>query len=258
MVTLIQRIETLVTSIKERMEREKKAKELKKLVDDLYLINEEISRFIWASKFVLGVSGDPEFLSLFAKARSEYESLRETLVGLWGEKPEKIDILEPSEFLEPLKALRSAFGELEIEACEVLRNKLAVAKSRHTIAESFSIIPDIKIDLEVFEKAINFLNNSGYAVYDIAEFVKRDKTTLDHRLKVWKSIEKRIAVEEQKLDIRNLKGKKLSEKTLTFLKNFVENRGKASFESLSGSIVDELKSSFPELSRKLRVSILDQ
>ena len=258
MATLIQRIETLVTNIKERMEREKKAKELKQLVDDLYIINEELSKVIWTSKFALGVSGDQELLSLFEKVRGEYESLRGVLYDLWGEKPEKIDILEPSEFSEPLKALRSAFGKLETQALSVLSDKLRDAKSRYTIAKSFSIIPDIKIDLEVFENARNFLDNAGHTVYEIAEFVKRDKKLLGERLRVWKSIETRIAVEEKKLDIRNLKGKKLSGKTLTFLNDFVENMGEASFESLSGDIVNELKSNFPELSRKLRVSILDQ
>jgi len=61
--------------------------------------------------------------------------------------------------------------------------------------------------------------------------------------------------ESEKLDLRRIKGKVLSNDTLNFLLQFIENSGEAKFEALNGNIVSEIKKEFPELTKKLKVNL---
>lgn len=255
MPKILQRIESLVTGIDEKIERERKAHDLKKLIFDFSQLNKEMTRVAWANLFVMGLTGTPKLKSLFDNAKRNYENFEKKLVGLWGENPGKIDILEPSEFFESINALFKAFRELEAEILSVYKSKTSDAHKKCTLAKNFSIIPDMDIDLEVFERARNFLVNAGPTVWNIADFVNRNKEKLKERVQVWTSITKKIAVEEKKFDFQNIQGKKLSTETQNVLTEFVKNSGEAKFEDFSGIVVDELNSNFPELSKILRVSI---
>jgi hypothetical protein len=255
MATLLQRIENIASVVDERIERERKAKELKKMVEKFVLVNEELTNIVWACRFVLGISRDSELQSLFEKVRDNYEVLRGPLVALWGESPEKISILEPAEFYEPLEGIVKVCQEVETKVQEILREKMGQVRATYALAESLSIIPDIKINFQCFKEAINFLSDVGSSASSIAEFVGRDRKLCEREIRRWNSISAKLAGEQEKLDLQNVKGKKLLRKTLNFLNQFVKNNGEANFESLSGDIVDELKSKFPELSKKLKVSV---
>jgi len=255
MPKILQRIESLVTGIDEKIERERKAHDLKNLIFDFSRLNKEMTRIVWANLFVMGLTGTPKLKSLFENAKRNYENLEKKLVDLWGENPGKIDVLEPSEFFESINALFKAFNELEAEILSVYNSKKNDAHKKCALAKNFSIIPDMDINLEVFEKARNFLENAGPTVWNISDFVDRNKEKLREKIQMWTSITKKIAVEEKKFDFQNIQGKKLSTETQNILAEFVKNSGEAKFKDFSGVVVDELNANFPELSKILRVSI---
>jgi len=259
--TLLQRIKNLTADIDETTARERQTKELKRLIGCFLLVNEEMPGIILACQFVLEISGDAKLLSLFEKTRKKYETLRESLISLWSENPQKIDISQLTISYKSLNELMNASRELETEALETFHQKIEDVTAECSLANSFSIIPDIELDLKVFEDAKNFLSNAGRSVWEISEFcasahLESTKKGLKKRVKTWNSILRKLEIEKRKFNLQNM-GKKLSSQTISFLKDFVESRGVVSFESLSGGIVEELKSKFPELSRELRVTYRD-
>jgi len=255
MATFLQRVKSITSVIDERIERERKANELKKLCEKFVLVNEELTNIIWACRFVLGISEDSELQSLFNITRDRYESLRESLISLWGENPDKIDILEPTELYEPLDEIMRMCQQSEIKMNEILRQNMEKIKATHVLAESLSIIPDIRIDFQIFMEAKSFLSKAGSSAASVAEHVERDKKLCEKKIKEWHSLSAKLSKEQAKLDLQNVKGKKLTSETLSFLTQFVKNNGEADFESINGEVVDELKSKFPELCKKLRVSM---
>jgi len=244
-----------MSAIDEKIERERKTEELKKTVEQWILVNNKLGDVAWASRFMLGAYQTPELESLFKRVKEKYEDFKENLVELWGESPENLDISEPSELIEGLKEMLNTCQDMERKIQETLQMMKKEIKSKQELAESFSIIPDIRLNFQIFREASDFLSKLGPNVSDIAKFVGRNSETCAEKIKEWKALQKRISDESEKLDLRRLKGKTLSDDTLNFLLQFIKNNGEAKFEVLSGNIVNEIKKEFPELSKKLKVNL---
>jgi hypothetical protein len=255
MVDLLQRIGELISVIDERVERERKTKELGTLADKFVSVNEKLNDLAWACRFAIGISENDDLFSLFEEMKNKYKTFRKHLVGLWGEQPDKIDILEPTEFYEPLEDLLKHCRNLELQVQKVLRTTLESVESVYNLANTLSIIPDIEIDSHVFENAANFLREVGSDARDIAEFVKKDEKVCSQKIKEWKSIKLILKKEQEKLNLRTVHGKKLSDKTREFLSRFVEDNCEIDFEFVDSDIVNELKEKLPGLCKKLRVRI---
>jgi len=256
MASFLQRIEDIISAIDEKIERERKTEELKKAVEQWILVNNKLEDVAWASRFMLEVCRTSDLESLFEEVKEKYEDFKENLVELWGESPENLDIYEPSELIEGLKEILNVCQKMERKIQETLQMMKKEIKSKQELAESFSIIPDIKVDFRIFKEASNFLSKMGLNVSNIAYFVGRNSETCAEKIKQWKNLQKKISNESEKLDLRRVKGKALSNDTLNFLLQFIENNGEAEFEVLNGKIVNEIKKEFPELSKKLKVSLL--
>jgi hypothetical protein len=255
MVDLLQRIDELISVIDERMERERKTKELETLADKFVSVNEKLNDLSWACKFAMEISENDDLFSLFEGMKKKYKTFRKHLVDLWGEHPDKIDILEPEEFYEPIEDLLKYCRNLELQVQKVLRTKSEWVESVYNLANTLSIIPDIEIDSHVFENAVNFLREVGSDAHDIAEFVKRDEKVCSQKIKEWKSIKSMLKKEQEKLNLNAVHGKRLSNKTREFLGRFINDNCEIDFEFLDGDIVDELKEKLPGLCKKLRVRI---
>ncbi|MEM2111080.1 MAG: hypothetical protein QXX08_04285 [Candidatus Bathyarchaeia archaeon] len=255
METLVERVESLIEKIDQKAKVNEKTQQLRGLVGDFILVNKELSNVVLASHFVMTVSKDTSLNTAFNKLRSEYQDLRNALVDLWGEHPERIDTSEPAEFKEPLSQLLKDCQELETKMLNVLRRMQQETSSLCSLAKSFSIIPDIEINLKAFEDAKNFLENAGHDTNSIVQFLRESRDGYNERIKTWNSIAEIVEKQKKKLDLQNIKGGKLSKKTIDFLSRFINNRGEIDFDSLNPEVVDELKSKFPELSKKLRVII---
>jgi hypothetical protein len=162
--------------------------------------------------------------------------------------------LEPGEFSEPVKQLTELINKLESLALDAIRNKSKDAKTEFGLAESFSLIPDIGLDLKTFEDASNFLENAIYS--GIRSFLGDAGKEHNDRARTWRVIETKLAKERTKMDLQHMEGKKISPKTLNFIKKFMTEKA-VTFESLDGKTVEELKDKFPELSKKMKVSIIE-
>jgi len=254
-MAFIKQIEEIMSEIDEKIEREKKTRELSKLVNKFVLANEKLNDIILACQFVLEISKNNKLRSTFEKLKDDYENLRSSLIDLWGENPDKVEILEPLELYEPLDKIIATCNLLETEIQEILRQMRKEVKNAQELANSLSIIPDVNIDLQIFEKTNAFLLEVGLNTADIADFIERSKKVCIEKIKKWNSLLKKLKKEEKKLDFRSIKGKKISNETLAFLQKFIDNRGEVDFKDLNGKIVDELKMEFPQLCKKLKVSI---
>ena len=255
MRSLLQRIEDVISAIDEKIERERKTEELKKAVEQWILLNNKLEEVTWASRFMLEVYQIPELESLFKEVKEKYEDFKGTLIELWGENPEKLDISEPSELIEGLKEMLNVCQKMERKIQETLQKLKKEIQSKQELAESFSIIPDIELDLQVFREASNFLSKIGSNASDIANFVGKKNQICAEKIRQWKKMQRKLLKESEKLDLRRIKGKVLSNDTLNFLLQFIENSGEAKFEALNGNIVSEIKKEFPELTKKLKVNL---
>jgi len=255
MASFLQRIEDIISAIDEKIERERKTEELKKAVERWILVNNKLEDVAWASRFMLEVYPTSDLESFFKKLKEKYEDFKKNLVELWGKSPEKLDISEPSELIGGLEEMLNACQDMERKIQETLQMMEKEIRSKQELAKSFSIIPDIKVDFQIFKEASNFLSKMGLNVSDIANFVRRNSETCAEKIEQWKALQKKISDESEKLDLRRIKGKALSDDTLNFLLQLIENNGEAKFEVLSGKIVNEIKREFPELSKKLKVNL---
>ena len=252
MITLSERIQYLVNGIDEQEEREQKSKELRQLADDFSYLNKKLKKVVPTSRFVLELTKDEQLSEKYAEVKDSYFLLKKELSKIWGIDGEKIEVLETVAFSEAVNALTDFVGKLESISSNAFLSKVRETKEEQSIVDSFCLIPDFEIERKPFIDAENFLKNFEYLGF--SDFVGDSKEKFDARISTWKNIQKELASERLKMDLKNIDGNNISSNTHDFIKKFVDNR-EVSFELLDGKTVDELKKKFPELSKKLRVII---
>ena len=79
----------------------------------------------------------------------------------------------------------------------------------------------------------------GKSVADIANFIEMNNEVLNRRVDEWEELNKKILIEQNKLDIESLR----------------EKGGKVNFNALTPQVVEEVKNKFPGLTKRLLVRI---
>jgi tetratricopeptide (TPR) repeat protein len=253
MIDLLQRIDKINSILDEIAEREQKANEFRKLTQKFASLNEKLVDLAWACPFVIEISEKEDLSFPFKEMKEKYEDFRKDIVKWWGDPPDKIDILEPSAYYERIDELLESCEKLESEVQEALNVTKNSIDSKYELAKTLSKIPDMEIDFRIFEKAIDFLLQIGKNAHSIAQFVKWNKKIFSKKLEEWKSIISQIKKEQEKLSLKKVHDKTISDKTGEFIKKFMENDCEIDFDFLDSEIVNELKEKLPGLCRKLKV-----
>jgi hypothetical protein len=253
MTTLQKKLDKISDMIDQRAEREKRDEELRHLLDQLLDINKKIKGVLLPGKFYIDLgTGEMEFQERFKPALNTYLGLQSEIVKEWGEKPNKIDLLDPKELKEGLQEFSTEISKLEDSLREHLRNTSdSVANEKKTAQTIAQILPDIKIDLDVFVNAQAYFQRFGQNPTVLASYLNASGKRSE-KISTWKNHLKAVHDQHDQMDFK--KSTNLSDETATFLDTLIKSK-RVWFKDLSPSVLTEINTTFPELSQKLVVKV---
>jgi hypothetical protein len=253
MTRLQEKLEKISDMIDQRVEREQRDEDLRKLSDQLLEINKKIKGVLIPGKFYFDLdTGEKDFQERFKPVLTTYLGIQSEIVKEWGEKPDKIDLLDPTELKEGLIELSSELVKLE----DSLRNHLTkindmITDEKKTAQTISQILPDIKIDLEVFSNAQTYFQRFGQSPATLASYLIVSGKRSD-KISTWKNHIQSVSDQHDQMDFK--KSAALSDEASTFLDTLIKSK-RVRFKDLSPSIVTEINNSFPELSQKLIIKV---
>jgi hypothetical protein len=249
------RVDRILKDIDTRVRREKKAEEIDQMIKKLSHINLMLPNAKWAYQFVSKITDESTFAGEYTSVKDSYQKLKDKFTKLKWKKISKIDIIEPSPFFNLLDVIIENCGKLENKIGKVLTDLKGEISASRRMAESLRIIPEIKINPQAFDDALSFLNRVGETTRDIANFVDENNDILSEKVEKWKELEKRMAVENKSLNLESIgESLGLSKATIAFLKSLRDER-EAILASVTGLVVEEIKKKFPDLSKRLIISV---
>lgn len=248
-------VDRILKDIDTRVRREKKAEEIDQMIKKLSHINFILPNAKWAYQFVSKVADESTFASEYTSVKDSYQKLKDKFTKLKWEKFSKIDIIEPSPFFNLLDVIIENCGKLENKIGKALRNLKDEIRASRRMADSLRIIPEIEINPQAFDDALTFLNRVGETTRDIANFLNKNNKILSKKVEEWEKLERRMSVENRRLNLESVgESLGLSKTTIAFLKSLRDER-EAIFASVTGQVVEEIKKKFPDLSKRLIISV---
>jgi hypothetical protein len=253
MISLQKKLENVSDIIDQRAEREQKDEELRNLSDQLLEINKKINGVLIPGKFYSDLdTGEKDFDERFKPALNMYFNIQNEIVKEWGEKPDKIDLLDPKELKEGLDELATEITRLEDSLREHLKTTYdSVADEKRTAQAVAQILPDIKIDLDVFTNAQAYFQKFGQNPAALAGYLKISGKRSE-KISTWKSHLIAVRTQHDQLDFK--KSANLSNEAAVFLDTLIKTK-RVWFKDLPPSVVTEINTTFPELSQKLTIRV---
>lgn len=250
MKDVIVKIEQINTKLKNN-KSEQNANEicitLKNILEE---INNILFNIIWTNKLLDLIYNDINLKNIYRKIYDVYEEVKISLKNEYGNPIKdftKINLCDVETLINEVKFI---CDDYESAVFNLMNKTIIATNSNRSLALSLSIIPDIDINPQVFQNKITFLKKMGLNSKNIANLTGKSEQTMSSIIQEWNVIQETVVAEMDKLDLEKLRNKGLSYASIKFIENII-SKGEISLADIDGSSIEEIKSFFPELSKKI-------
>lgn len=252
MASFTERVVVLERTINERVERDRESKAIKGLTTTFSNTIDNLRNVLKEHAFLCDVHQEEDLKEDYGYMHAQYIVIYNELMQIWGPEPQSVDVLETEDLREALQELDGLVKDYS----EAIRKQ--ITKVWNEVDDDFRLarsiaktIPDLAIDLERLKSAHEFFNSNASSYNWFQSMVQNSgqRTTL---VRHWVDNLNAVRNEHDKLDVYSIKS--ISEPSRKFLEGLIRSKSVA-FDQVSAETIQEIKTEFPELSKKLTVKV---